>query len=637
MASKVPPPSSLSSTSGNAGRQPKHRSLRKRAVATWQSLAIYPIRHRRWFFRGALFALLLVAVRVALPWPLQVLIQPWLESGHLRGSGLFGEHPALVVGIIYAALVALLGFADYRLRYNFARFSISVVRDIREGILDGIAQLRRRDRGRTSGDLVTRLVGDSARLKAGLKGFLVHVATNGLLFLGISVVLLCMEWRIGMIFFLASLLTVAITAYGASVIYRRALKYRRRETKIADSISDRMALIDAVTATGMEEEDEELEQESHGANRASGRHEAKITRIQGLTTWAAHLVLAIAVPAALWVGHRATGEGLISISELFVVMLYALMILGPMVRLTRQGARCGKIMASADRLRVLHDRAHRRTEESRELAPLEHAISLEAVKVRASDRKGRRLGPVTLQFSAGEKVAVLGPAGCGKSTLLSLLAGREDYKGEVTWDDLEYGDILADTIPGHVAIVDQIPQGPGVDLAELSADVQRCAAGDPLRKMLKLGGGRQLRDRIERGGQERLQLEELSYSERKVLGLLRVGKSAHALKLIDDPVCELRSNSVARKYLSAFLGTQGEKQTVVVALDRPVALKQFDRVLVLGKRGKVSFDGTVPEWQAWQAAGNRAASGTPDPARMVPGQSVGESENVKQGDDESMG
>jgi len=40
-------------------------------------------------------------------------------------------------------------------------------------------------------------------------------------------------------------------------------------------------------------------------------------------------------------------------------------------------------------------------------------------------KRGRALGPFSLQVAAGEIVALVGPSGCGKSTALRLLAGLE--------------------------------------------------------------------------------------------------------------------------------------------------------------------------------------------------------------------
>jgi iron complex transport system ATP-binding protein len=48
------------------------------------------------------------------------------------------------------------------------------------------------------------------------------------------------------------------------------------------------------------------------------------------------------------------------------------------------------------------------------------------------------LGGVTLEFHAGEMVAVVGPNGAGKSTLVGIMAGlRAPYEGTCSYQDRE--------------------------------------------------------------------------------------------------------------------------------------------------------------------------------------------------------
>lgn len=596
-----------SQTKKRARKQPSFSNSRlfmQRVLSSSRFLSTYAKAHRARFVHGTLFSILLVAIRVAMPWPLQALIKPWLAGGQAGGEAanlaLFGWHPAVFVGIIYAVLITVLGFADYRLRFNFARFAIGVVRDIRTAVINGIGQIRRLDPNRTSGDLVTRLIGDSARLKAGLKGFLVHVATNGLLFVGISGVLLWMEWRIGFIFLIASLLTVVLTLRGASQIFSRSLKYRRKESKMAHTIAERLIL-----QQNQEDEDEDdADDPSLEANHSSGKYEASITRIQGRTTWAAHLVLAIAIPAALWQSYRAVSTGLINPGELFIVMLYALMILGPMVRLARQGTRCGKILANAQRLRkLLKPTTSGMSDDGPLYSNLREGISMENLRLQSNAKgtKRRWFGPLTLRLEAGQKVAVIGDPGSGKSTLLSILAGREPYKGSATWDDREFRELNADSLSEHVAYIAQIPTWSSLEASEVIDSTVNAKPGDPRSALWKWSGLRPFRSQLKKRGDERILSEEVSHSACKVLALMRYRQSSHSLKLVDDPVGDIRSNRAAKKYLSAFLAAQGREQLVIVALDRPVALNRFDRVIALKKNGRLAFDGSPADWRVFRS------------------------------------
>ncbi|NNM28874.1 MAG: ABC transporter ATP-binding protein, partial [Akkermansiaceae bacterium] len=346
-----------------------------------------------------------------------------------------------------------------------------------------------------------------------------------------------------------------------------------------------------------DDDDDELEAAPEGDNQASSRYEASLTRLQGRITWAAHLVLAVALPAALWFGYRAVVAETMDPGDLFVVMIYALMIIGPMVRLTRQGARSGKILANADRVRELVQSA---AEPSADpvIRPLQDALVLDEVRInsRVGGVKSRRLGPLSLRIRAGEKVAVTGGPGTGKSTLLSLLAGWERYKGSTTWDGVELCDAPTDELTAQIAYVAQVPHWPAVEADDIASAYRDAPPGDPVASLLDSGRFRALRSRLRKGAGATIFSENVSHAERKVLALVRYRTSGHSLKLIDDPVSEMKSKKVADLLLSAFMAAQGKDQTLVVALNRPAALENFDRLIVFQKKGRIAFDGSPAEW-----------------------------------------
>jgi ABC-type multidrug transport system fused ATPase/permease subunit len=59
------------------------------------------------------------------------------------------------------------------------------------------------------------------------------------------------------------------------------------------------------------------------------------------------------------VGAQAANAGRISASDVVIFMMYALMMRGPIIRLARQGANSGKILAAAHHLLELSSRNDR--------------------------------------------------------------------------------------------------------------------------------------------------------------------------------------------------------------------------------------------------------------------------------------
>lgn len=291
--------------------------------------------HRRWLLLGAGAALAMVGLRLALPWLLADISATVLgEAGPALGSG-----TAIFHGALFLALFAALGASDFLSRLWFARLAIESVHQVR-------ADLDTRDapvpgKGSSKGDFMTRLVGDTARLKEGLKGFLVHVATNGALFLGVVLILLRVDVRLSLLMGAALLLTGLVTSVGGLRIWRRARRIRQQEGQLAETIR--------VASSGSGNNTSRRDKE--GAVRGSrGTAKATLTQMQGRTTWAVHGLFAVTVLTCLWFATHGDPARRLDGKDLFLFMAYAMTLYHPVMRLTRQGTRAGKILACADRL-----------------------------------------------------------------------------------------------------------------------------------------------------------------------------------------------------------------------------------------------------------------------------------------------
>jgi len=308
-------------------------------------------RHRGLFVKGGLAAVIVVLCRLGLPWPLKMAVDRWID-GDAASTDLGAWHPAvldpiLVFGLGFVLLAVLLGMADFLTRLFFARFSVASVRDLRDTTIDSIRRGRLKVRKNSRGDLIARLVGDTARVKAGLKGFLVHVATNSLLLLGVAVVLFFISKGLGLVFAAAFLGILAVTIWGAARLFHLALRQRKKEGELAEQIQANLR---------SRKKHRRMKQTS----RTSSRYEVAQTRTQGIVTWIAHGIFGLAVFAALWIGAAGLEAGAIGAGDMVAFMLYAILLRAPLVQLARQGSRTGKILGSAYRVVQIMDTANKK-------------------------------------------------------------------------------------------------------------------------------------------------------------------------------------------------------------------------------------------------------------------------------------
>jgi len=538
-------------------------------------------RHRRRLLQGGVMALFVIGIRLSLPWLFRGMLKPLLSGAGVREESLVpGESGVvaqpLLFGLVLLVLLIALGFADFLMRLKFAQFAIGTVRDLRARAFQSVMQIDPRIRPSGPGDLVARLIGDTARLKEGLKGFLVHVATNGLMLIGVSIVLVWVDLALGTVFAAAYALIGVVVLYGATRVYHRAIKLRTKEGRLAESIHQAWRH-DAVDPSFVE------------INQSSGKQEATVTRLQGRTTWAAHAIFGAAILLLIWFGTRAVTAGTLSGADMLVFIFYSLMTRAPIVQLARQGTRTGKILACADRLEQIL-RTGRQQESAAPLPALKRQVRIDSAKVHRpmSQGGGRRLLVGELIVKAGSRVAVVGASAAGKSTLLHLLAGAlAPGKGQVWWDDVPLSDVSKRTRQERIALLPQEPHWSKQPLWKLlglpDAELTRAT-----RKVLKKCGARNVISRLPKGLETVIASDRLAAGERRALVFGRVLLTDASVILLDDPFKGL-SRQRARRRLRALLRRRREA-TVVVAADRPPSRKLFDRVIKL-KSGRIVFDG----------------------------------------------
>lgn len=312
----------------------------ERLAAIRDRLGPFARPHRR-HLRAALVASVLVtAAQLALPWPLTWLVE--LGSGQGSGPGVLAGLPGIggsAAGPV-VALVAVglgLGWSEYYQRVAVAKYVVRSVNDARVGILtrsQGTA-------GREPGDVLTRVVGDTARLRVGLKGVLVHGLQHGLFLLGVSVVLLALDVWLGLAYLAGLGVAIGVALVGTDRAAAMARLRRHRESRVVND-----ALSAATSGQGLIARPTDRERSVAILTQLKGRTAAVFQGLLGLT---ACLVLTLAV--------QFTDSGRLSSADLALVASYLLMLHYPMMRLGRQVTRLGPQLTSAERLAGLAEPA----------------------------------------------------------------------------------------------------------------------------------------------------------------------------------------------------------------------------------------------------------------------------------------
>lgn len=351
----------LSDTDEIAGSEaaaptPKSRtekSLRHRIMAAAKGLAPYARTHRRHMTAAVASSVAVAAGRLALPWPIRGIIDLTIPGTGRTGVLATGHSRGATMAWLVGGLVVLgigIGLAEYRQRVAVARFTVGTVNGARVALLDRFLESSTpSDRGRHPGDVLTRAVGDTARLRVGFRGVLVHGLQHGTFVIGVFVVFLLLDARLGLSY-LVGLVAAGVVAMVGTQRTAAVARHRRiRDSRLAGRVLELATDPEAVAKT---------------SDPDRPRTGTEITRIKGRTSAAVQGLLGVSACAVLLMAVRLESAQELATGDLVVVGSYLIMLHHPVIRLGRQVTRLGPQIISAERLTRLPKRTRGLREET---------------------------------------------------------------------------------------------------------------------------------------------------------------------------------------------------------------------------------------------------------------------------------
>ena len=312
-----------------------------RARRAYKTLAPYGRPHRRYLIEGTCATLILVACRLAFPWPLRGLMDIAFQQGaRARGAVVVGFVPRVgdpvwwLVGS-FVAIILLWGLSESMQRLTFTRFAVGLVRDSRAAALTRIPAAAEH---REVGDLMAAVTGDAARVKSGVKTILIGTSRNAAFFVGVAIILFLIYPLVGIVFLASGAATIIVGALGAWRSSRITRRSRRRDVGFTDDLHRYFSGTSTLPRPAAD---------------LTQKPDSKVTRVEGITTFSIHVVLAASTCAILILTIQAGQSGRLSPGAVFTVFAYVLLMHNKTVGFGRRIIRGGRLLPSAERLASL--------------------------------------------------------------------------------------------------------------------------------------------------------------------------------------------------------------------------------------------------------------------------------------------
>jgi len=351
-----------------------------------------------------------------------------------------------------------------------------------------------------TGSLITRVTSDTDRLWEFLAFGVVDVSLSLVMLLGLSVVLLSLDWRLGLVMVLPVPAFCWTIFWHGERMERLFLRTWRKWSSMTDVLGDTLPGIKVVKA---------FSQEAHETGRFSARNvdvteEANRLHASWTTFWptlmlAIHgttvLVWAFAVPRLL----GAEGGGATLSAGTFVsFLLYTTMFIYPIEVIGQMTRTMNRATSSAHRVFEVLDTEPEVVDVPApvRLEPVEGRVAFEDVTF-GYDGVRQVLRGVSFEVEPGEMIGLVGPSGGGKTTVVNLVARFYDVTGgRITVDGVDVreldsthyrrqlGMVLQDPYLFHGTVLENIRYGhPEASPARVIAAARAANAHDFIVKL----------------------------------------------------------------------------------------------------------------------------------------------------------
>jgi ABC-type multidrug transport system fused ATPase/permease subunit len=416
--------------------------------------------------KGSLFVAAVCTVGVILadlakPWPLKLILDHGLLHRPLPHSLRFMQGlvtgssvPFLIAASASIVVISLVSAAcSYFQTFITSSVGYRTVYALRRELfahLQGLS-LSFHTKAR-SGDLLTKIAGDTNTLKDLFADSLLKFTSQFLTILGMLVIMFAVDWRIGAI----ALATMPLLGYSLLVVYRKTKISVKTQKKQEGQVAARMGeVLSAVPLVQAFARDTHEMRKFDKATAETVKESIRVARMSAAASRSSEIITAVGTAAAVLAGALLVLRGAMLPGALVLVVSYLNSLYKPMKSLASLSTDLSKAMASAERIAEVLDVEPEIVDRpgAVEARMLKGTIEFDKVSFDYGDGRAV-LREVSFTVPAGHRLALVGASGAGKSTIVSLILRLYEPKsGTIRVDGVDIRDYKIKSLRRNIGLV----------------------------------------------------------------------------------------------------------------------------------------------------------------------------------------
>ena len=538
---------------------------------------------------AAFSTLSITALNLVAPWMIRDLTNILSASMDEQSLGKIGTI-ALILGLTYAARIGFRFISNY-----FAHMAAwRLVTDMRVRIYDHLQKLSLRYyHDKQTGQLMSRVVNDTAQLETLIAHAIPELFTNILILVGTTVLLLLIQPLLAIL----TLIPIPFLLIG-SIYFMKKIRpdFRAAQASLAElnaGLQDNLSGIKEIQVFNQQNREVEHIRKSAGSWRDAILHALKKSAIFHPSI---EFIGSMGTVIVVGVGGWLALQGRMNVADIIAFLMYLSMFYQPVASLARVGEDVQNALAGAERVfQVLDTQPDIADQpEAATISGSEGDITFDQVDF-FYEEGSEVLRDISFRAEPGQMIALVGPTGVGKTTLVSLLARFYDpTAGRILLDGRDIRELTLHALRDQISIVLQdVFLFHGTVEENIAYGMEKATHEEIVRSaqiahihdfILSMPEGYQTMVG-ERG-------VRLSGGQKQRLAIARAVLRNSPILILDEATASVDTETEAeiQNAIQELVGTR----TIIVIAHRLSTVRRADKILVLDK-GRVTESGTHEE------------------------------------------